>query len=191
MSRRNAYGSNNYFDSDERAWMNSDDPKGTQSNGVYKWQHSLGIFDLPSTFNSAGNLHGMDPALLAVIGPVKKRTYLHSVDRTDQSVKHLDTDEIVVPLSMTETGLGTTNDGVYENAVKHDGTVKTTAYPYYARRTTNAERIKYQSGSARDWFLRSPRPSICFDVRGCASSGALYGANAYSTGGAVDAYNIV
>lgn len=191
MTRRNAYGSNKYIDSDERGWMNSEDPKGIQTNGMYKWQHDLGIFDLPSTFNSAGNLYGMDPSLLEVIGKVRKRTYVHAVDRTDQSVKYVDTDELVFPLSMNEAGLGTTNDGVYENAVNRDNTVKTTAYAYYARRTTNAERVKYQNGSARDWWVRSPYPSLCHDVRFVVSDGSLGYRGAYYTCGAVDAYNIV
>lgn len=192
MTRRIYGGSNNWFDSDERAWMNSLAANGADANGIRLWQSGhLGIFDIPSTVAVAGNLHGIDPQLLAVIGTVRKRTYLHAVDRTDQAVKYRDSDELVFALSMEETGLGGANDMVHENAVGYDGTVKTTPYAYYARRTTNAERIKYQNGTARGWFLRSPSPSACHTVRNCGSSGALNGNSAVSPNGAVDAYNII
>lgn len=192
MTRRNAYGSNNYLDSQERKWMNSNAKAGLDAHNVPLWQNGeFGIFDLPASYNAPGNLFGMDPELLDVIGPVRKRTYLHPVDRSDQSVKHVDTDELIFPLSMNEVGLGTTNDGVYENAVDHNGTVKTEAYDYYKRRTTNPERIKYFNGTARYWFFRSPYPSSCHHVRTCVSSGALDANYAYSTYGAVDAYNII
>ena len=194
MTRRNAHGSNYYLGSDERAWMQSNAPKGTDAKGVYLWQSGkLGIFDLPSTYNAAGNLYGLDPALLDVIGAVRKRTYVSTADRIDQSVKYVDSEETVFPISMLEANLGTTNDGVYENAVSADGVVKTTPYAYYARRTTNAERIKYQSGTARYWWLRSPYPSGCSTVRVVSASGALnnHYNYAYNTNGSVAAFNIV
>lgn len=191
-TKRNAYGSNAYISSDERTWMNSHAAQGADKNGVYLWQSStLGKFDLPSTYNAAGNLFGFDPQLLAVIGAVRKRTFLSQWDRTDQDVKYIDTDEMVFPLSMNEANLGTTNDGVYENAVEQDGTVKTVPYAYWARRTTASERIKRQNGVARHWWLRSPFPSICYNVRYVNSSGSLGNSGASGTGGAADAYNIV
>ena len=192
MTRRNAHGSNYYIGSDERAWMNSKAKAGVDAKGVQLWQSgSLGIFDIPSTANVAGNLHGVDPALLDVMGKVRKRTYLHPADRSDQSVKYADTEELVFPISMEEAGLGTTNDGVHENAVDAEGNVKTTPYAYYARRTTGAERIKYQNGTARYWWLRSPIPSHCSTVRYVNSSGALSTTSASPAYGAVDAFNIV
>lgn len=192
LTRRNQYGSNNYFGSDERKWMNSSSPKGVDSNGIQLWQvGGLGIFDLPAVYSAAGNLYGLDPQLLEVIGPVRKRTLLHAVDRPDQAIKYLDTDELVFPLSMNEANLGTTNDGVYENAVDHEGNVKTVPYPYYERRTAAAEKVKYQNGTARIWFLRSPSPSTCSNERYCTSSGARSGSSANYAYGAVDAYNIV
>ena len=192
MTRRNAHGSNAYIGSNERNWMQSNAPKGTDAKGIQLWQSGkLGKFDVPSTFNAAGNLHGMDPQLLAVIGPVRKRTYLHAADRTDQAVKYIDTEETVFPLSMLEAGLGTTNDGVYENAVDAEGNVKTVPYEYFARRTTDSERIKYQNGTARGWCVRSPYPSACHTVRYVTAAGALYYGYANFTLGAVDAYNIV
>lgn len=192
MTRRNRYGSGYYPGSDERTWMNSRAPKGTDAKGVYLWQSGqLGIFDIPSTFNAAGNLYGMDPQLLDVIGPVRKRTYVQAADREDQSIKYIDTEETVFPLSMLEAGLGTTNDGVYENAVDAEGNVKTVPYDYFARRTTDAERVKTQNGTARAWWLRSPGPSHCHDVRYVSASGALYYRDASFAYGAVDAFNIV
>ena len=192
LTRRNAYGSNYYLGSDERAWMNSGAAKGVDAKGVQLWQSGkLGIFDRPATYNAAGNLRGMDPQLLDVIGPVRKRTYLSPVDRENQDIKYVDTEETVFPLSMLEANLGTTNDGVYENAVDAAGNVKTVPYPYYQRRTDAKDRIKYQNGVARDWWLRSPHPSHCGTVRNCTAAGALNSHGASNTYGAVDAYNII
>ena len=193
FTRRNAYGSNEWAKSDERQWMNSDAKKGTDAKNIQLWQSgALGKFDIPGTYNASGNLHGFDPQMLDVVGEVRKRTFIAPADRADQSVKYVDTDEKFFALSMLEANLGTTNDGVYENAVDHDGNVKTVPYPYWQRRTTAAERIKYQNGSARHWFLRSPYPSDCGSVRVCTSSGTLgNGIGANNTCGAVDAYNIV
>ena len=192
FTRRNAYGSNEWTKSDERQWMNSDAKKGVDATNVQLWQSgTLGIFDLPGTYNAPGNLYGFDPQMLDVIGEVRKRTFIAPADREDQAVKYVDTDEKFFSLSMLEANLGTTNDGVYENAVDRDGNVKTVPYPYWQRRTTAAERIKYQNGTARAWFLRSPFPSFCGSVRACVSSGTLYDNGAKLTYGAVDAYNIV
>lgn len=192
FTRRNAYGSNAWAGSDERAWMNSDAKKGTDANGDMLWHAGyLGKFDLPATYNAPGNLHGFDPQMLGVIGEVRKRTYVMPADRADQAVKYVDTDEKFFSLSMLEANLETTSDGVYENAVDRDGNVKTAPYPYYQRRATAAERIKYQNGTARHWFLRSPYPSYCNNVRSCSSSGSLSSYYANHTYGAVDAYNIV
>lgn len=193
FTRRNAYGSNEWAKSDERQWMNSDAKKGVDAKNVQLWQSgALGIFDLPGTYNAPGNLYGFDPQMLDVIGEVRKRTFIVSADREDQTVKYVDTDEKFFSLSMSEANLGDTNDGVYENAVDRDGNVKTVPYPYWQRRTTAAEKIKYQNGTARAWFLRSPHPSSCTIVRICTSSGTLSSyTGAIRTYGAVDAYNIV
>lgn len=192
MTRRNAYGSNCIVDADELVWMNSDAPRGTDAKGVQLWQSGhLGKFDLPSTYNAAGNLHGMDPALTDVIGEVRKRTFIAPADRDDQTVKYVDLDMKVFPISMMEANLGTTNDGVYEGPVAHDGTVTTTPYPYWQRRTTGEERIKRQAGVARHWWLRSPHPSYCSYVRIVHSSGALGNGDASYAFGAADAYCIV
>lgn len=192
FTRRNAYGSNEWVKSDERQWMNSDAEKGVDAKNVQLWQSgALGVFDLPGTYNAPGNLYGFDPQMLDVIGEVRKRTFVAPADREDQAVKYVDTDEKFFSLSMLEANLGTTNDGVYENAVDRDGNVKTVPYPYWQRRTTAAERIKYQNGTARYWFLRSPNPSHCYYVRICTPSGALDRYDASYACGAVDAYNIV
>ena len=192
FTRRNAYGSNEWTKSDERQWMNSDAEKGIDAKGIQLWQSgALGKFDLPGTYNAPGNLYGFDPQMLDVVGEVRKRTFIALADRSDQAIKYVDTNEKFFALSMLEANLGTTNEGVYENAVDHDGNVKTVPYPYWQRRTTAAERIKYQNGTARVWFLRSPDPSFCGYVRFCTSSGALFNSNARYAYGAVDAYNIV
>ena len=183
LTRRSRYGSNNYFESDERMWMNSD------GAALADWFEFKSVFDLPATAAIPGYLHGIDPSLVKVIGKVRKRTYLHSADRSDSSVKYVDTEEMVFPLSMTEVGFGA-NDGVYEGPVSAAGVVTQTPYPYYAN-ASNADRIKYQGGTARAWWLRSPNPSHADYVRNVLSSGALSNANAHNTNGAVSACAIV
>lgn len=188
LTRRNAYGSNSWLDSDERMQMNSDAAAGVKADGDMNWHEFKTVFDLPATYNAAGNLHGLDPALLAVIGPVRKRTYLHPADRSDQNVAYADSDELFFALSMEEVNKGTTNGGVHENAVSLDGqTVKTVPYPYFARKTANSEFVKYQGTTARVWWLRSPLPSYSNHVRIVNSSGALYYYIAHYTYGSVDA----
>lgn len=183
LTRRNAYGSNNYFESDERMWMNSD------GTALADWFEFKSVFDLPATAAIPGYLHGIDPSLVKVIGKVRKRTYLHSADRSDSSVKYVDSEEFIFPLSMTEVGFGA-NDGVYEGPVSAAGVVTQTPYPYYAN-ASNADRIKYQGGTARSWWLRSPYPSTAYSVRNVTSSGALNYDYAYVTHGAVSACAIV
>ena len=183
LTRRNAYGSNNYFDSDERNWMNSDGA--TKDN----WFKFMTNFDLPATAAIPGFLYGLDPSLIKVVGKVRKRTYLHAADRTD-ATKYKDSEELFFPLSMTEV-YGSQNDGVYETPVKLDGNPLTIAYPYYVG-LADADKIKRYNNVARLWWLRSPYPSVSLNVRYVNSSGALNnGDGASGTYGAVPACAIV
>lgn len=191
LTRRNGHGSGAYLTSDERQWMNSDAVAGTKSDGDMKWHEMLTVFDLPASYNAAGMLTKLDPSLVAVMGKVLKRTYVQPADRSDANVKYVDSEELVFPLSMNEVNKGTTNDGVYENAVDADGNVKTVPYDYFARRSTNSEFVKYQNGTARAWWLRSPGPSGASYVRNVTSSGALNSLSAYYADGAVAAFNII
>ena len=188
LTRRNAYGTNEYVVSDERLWMNSNAASGVDSNNVPNWFEFQTIFDLPASANIAGFLYGLDPELKSVIGKVKKRTYVHSADRADSSVKYVDTDELVFPMSMTECGFGT-NDGVYETPVS-DGTPKTTAYDYYTN-ASNDKRIKYEGTTARYWWLRSPDPSSSHGVRYVFPVGSLNNNNARNTYGPVPCLCII
>ena len=183
LTRRLRYGTNCYFDSDERMWMNSD------GAALANWFEFKTVFDLPATAAIAGYLHGIDPALVRVLGKVRKRTYLHSADRSDPAVKYRDSEELVFPLSMTEV-FGSANDGVYETPVDTSGNAKTVCYPYYEG-LTDAERRKYQNGVARNWWLRSAGPSYASYVRTVYSSGALLSYGANSTRGPVPACVIV
>lgn len=188
LTRRQFYGSNEYLTSDERLWMNSDSASSVDGNNVPNWFEFQTIFDMPASANIAGYLYGLDPELKSVIGQVKKRTYVHSADRTDSSVKYIDTDELVFPLSMTEVGFGT-NDGVYETPVSN-GTPKTTAYDYYIG-ASNSKRIKYENTTARYWWLRSPNPSYSRSVRYVSPDGSLNSNVANGTYGPVPCLCII
>lgn len=183
---RCAYGSHKYADSDERMWMNSN--KSGMTDGIPNWFEFKTVFDLPASANIPGWLSGLDPALVRVMGKVKKRTYL-SVNDRNGGANYEDTEELVFPLSMSEIGLGA-NDGVHENTVYRDGTVKTTPYSYY-KDAAQADRIKYEGTAACYWWLRSCSPSHCGNERYVNPSGALYSNGSNATAGAVPACVIV
>lgn len=189
FTERNAYGDNNAARSAMRQWLNSSAPSG--------WWTQKGQFDFPTTSPTAGFLHGLDPELLSVMGEVKKRTALCTADRADPG--YVDTNEKVFLQSMSEV-FGSNNTGykadgttvnVRETSFGADQTSTTpiaTAYPYWVKHNTNAERIKYLSGSARHWLLRSPYPSLARGVRLVFTDGTLEG-NRYD--GANYAYGAV
>lgn len=190
LTRYCAYGSNNYATSDERQWMNSRAIAGVKSNGDMNWHKLIDNFALPATYNGNGFLYSLDPSLVEVLGTVRKRTYVKPKYRSDQTVKYIDTEELVFPLSMTEINKGASNDGVVENPVDASGNVISGAYPYFARRSTNDEFIKYQNGTtARYWWLRSPHPSHA-TVRSVNTSGTLSNNHAAGANGAVCAFCI-
>ena len=83
-----------------------------------------------------------------------------------------DLDEKWFLQSMTEVGFGA-NGSVYETPVAN-GTPKTTAYPFWAGKS-QADKIKYLSGAARNWWLRSANPGVGHsnDERDVYTSGAL------------------
>lgn len=162
-TRRNAHGSNENAISDERQWLNARTPAGIKANGDVNWHELLSDFDLPATANIAGYLYGMDPLMVEVMGKVCKRTWKHQADRI-ASETYVDTDELIFSLSGNECGLQTTTyDGVYENAVRQDGSVKTTPYPYYQIHNTAAQRIKYQTvrPGTGGCVLRTPTRTAC------------------------------
>lgn len=188
-TRRQAHGSNRAAHAAQRKWLKSDLP-GAASGAIASWWFASDEFDMPVRSTLSGFKHGLDPEFVACIGPVRKRTLLHSWDRTEGGEKYEDTVEDIFQLSMTELGYGN-NDGVAECSPKADGTInRTGAYALYAG-ATNADRIKRQNGVARYWFHRSPSPSSASYVRFSHTDGALYYNFASSTYGVVAGLNFI
>lgn len=153
---RNAYGSNNWLNSSDRQYLNSD-AAGAASGAIASWWTSKNIWDMPVKSTKPGFLYGLDPSFRAILQTVKKRNRLTLADYGSSSVKYIDSDERVFFVSQTEVNSGS-EDNVYENSFGTDKTfttIKTTPYALYAS-AGNADRIKYQNGTARYWYLRSP-----------------------------------
>ena len=183
FTERNAYGSNNYANSSDRQYMNSK-LKGAASGAVASWWSSKNEWDMPVNSTKNGFLYGLDPSFVNVLQTVKKRTRLTLADQVDSSVGYVDTDEFIFFVSQTEVNLSR-EDSVYENSFGTDKTfttVLTTPYELYVD-SVDADRIKYQNGTARYWRLRGPYPSDAGIVRFVFTDGSLDGSLAnYSLG---------
>ena len=154
---RMRYGNNNYEISAIRQWLNSE-------SATFTWQ-PLGLYDMPSTYETAGFLKLLDAELQAVIGRTDKQVAKATYDGGGQSIL---SDKVFL-LSRVEMGLGT--EGV---------TTGEAVYDFWNGRT-NADRIKtYLSGSVGYWWLRSPYVSDTDGLRVVLTSGALDGGHATS-----------
>lgn len=173
FTQRQNYGSNRNAHSANRKWLNSD-AAGAASGQIASWWTASDEFDMPVRSTLPGFLHGMDPAFLAIVAPVRKRTALGIAD----GYGYEDTEELVFEPSMTELGLGK-NNNISEVGVNADGTLKKDAAWDLFVSATQEDRIKYQGGVARYYWLRSPYPSIANGERYVSPSGALSYGNAY------------
>ena len=157
------YGSNNYWESNIRDWLNSEADQ-------YIWTPKTN-FDRPSTgapYTGPGFLKLLDPELAAVIGKVNKQVARNTL--TDGGGQDLFSDKVFL-LSRVEVGLGTegTTDGEE-------------VYSYYDG-IENAGRIKLLNGSPRYWWLRSPHVSYASTARYVGTSGVVHSSSAgYSYG---------
>ena len=167
FTQRQIYGSNRYAHSANRKWLNSDAP-GAASGQIASWWTASDEFDMPVRSTLPGFLHGMDPAFLAIVAPVRKRTTLSIAD----GYGYEDTEELVFEPSMTELGLGK-NNNISEVGVNADGTLKKDAAWDLFVTATQEDRIKYHAGVARYYWLRSPIPSSALNERYVIPSGAL------------------
>jgi len=175
--QRCAYGANRFDWSISRQWGRSD-AAGAGSGAVASWYAPVGPYDRPVVTTKTGFLHGIDPAFKAVLGAVKKRTAITPVGDVGG---YKDTEETVFLLSQSEV-FGSANNSVWETSFGTNNTIKQEAYPYWAARNTNADRIKYQGSTARRWWLRSPNPSYANYERFVFSDGSLssyYALNSY------------
>lgn len=166
---RQGHGSNRYAHNAQRKWMNSN-AAAAASGEIASWWYASDEFDMPVRSTLPGLLHTLDPALVAVIAPVRKRTYLHPWDQDGAAYE--DTEELVFQLSMTEVGFGA-NSGVNELSPNADGTLTDTQPYALYQGATNADRIKYLGTDARYWWLRSPNPSYAHYERRVNTDGSL------------------
>lgn len=176
-THRIRYGSNNWAESAIRQWLNSSAEKGAV------WTPKTD-YDRPPSWAASeiGFLRGLDPALLAVLGNVKKQTALNTL--TDGG-GYVESDERVFLLSNYEMYSGKR--------------AEEPPYPFWevnnktngADYTDDASRTKYRNGAATYWWLRSPYPSYACSVRGVRPSGYVCDYGASSTHGVAPACVIV
>ena len=178
FTERNATGSNNWLNSSIRQYLNSD-AAGAASGAIASWWTSKNIWDMPVKSTKPGFLYGLDPSFRAILQTVKKRNRLARADYGSSSVKHIDSDERVFLITQTETN-SSPDDDVYENSFGTDKTfttIKTTPYALYAS-AGNADKIKYQGSTARNWWIRSPSSTTnglrCITPNGSWGNGSSF-----------------
>ncbi len=161
---RMRYGNNNYHISAIRQWLNSE-------LATFAWQ-PLGLYDMPSSYETAGFINLLDADLQAVIGAVDKQVALATYDGGGQE---LFSDKVFL-LSRVEMGFG--GEGV---------TTGESVYDFWSG-ASNADRIK---GSPSYWWLRSPYVSGTDIARTVNPSGELRNLSAYNSIGLAPACVII
>lgn len=160
--QRGLTGNNRYSQSAMRQYLNSNAAAGSVWTPKNVWDRA------PSwATTTAGFLNGMDEDFLSVIGEVTKRTALNTVS---DGGGYEDTIEKFFLLSRSEVYGGNEVTGG-EGA----------AYPYYsdysdlgsAGTGNDSNRIKYRSGSAQYWWLRSPNAGNASRVRLVCTTGDI------------------
>lgn len=180
---RARYGSNNYKESAIRQFLNSSAVAGSVWTPQTK-------YDRPPSWNSntAGFMKDIDSDFLAVLGASPKVVALNTVTDGGGSVT-INNDKFFL-LSRSEVYSGKENN-INEGE----------PYPYYSNYSDlsaagtgdDSNRIKYRSGTAQVWWLRSPNSASGSHVRGVSSSGYVtsYGNFAYYGSGVAPACNII
>jgi hypothetical protein len=169
VHHRCRYGSNNYAASAIKQWLNSEAV-------AFAWTPKTN-FDRPpvdAPFTGGGFLKLLDADLLAVLGAVDKQVAKNTV--TDGGGQDLFSDKVFL-LSTKEVY------GANEGTITGEN-----PYPWYSALASNPTndplvgRIKYLTGSARNWWLRSPHvtnshyPRLVGTTGGVNSYGSAYGA---------------
>ena len=176
--QRCRYGSNNYIESAIRQFINSDEAS-------FTWLPKTN-FDRPPTgapYTGAGFLKLLDPELVAVIGEVDKQVARNNV--TDGGGQDLFSDKVFL-LSTKEVY------GANEGTITGEN-----PYPWYSALASNPTnnplvgRIKYLTGSARVWWLRSPTTGFSNYPCGVGTTGGVYGHNTNNANGLAPACCIV
>ena len=171
------YGCNNWEDSAIRQWLNSAGAKGTWWSPRCEFDRQYGQYS--AYYNMHGHMYGLDPEFLAVLGEVDIVTLTNQVYNHGKANSTIVTtrDKFFLP-SRVEMGCGEEGSG--------SAATGESVWPYYDG-ATETDRIKYNSGSARGWWVRSPNYWNASTTRVFNPSGALSNSNAYNTNGAAAA----
>jgi len=166
-SHKIRYGSNRWLHSSIRQWLNS-------NKAANAWWKPQNVFDRPpSNITTAGFLSDIDNDFVSALGKVKKRTARNTVA---DGGGYEDTEELIFLPSRSEMY------GGLENSVNEGE-----PYPYYANNSdlsaagtgADTNRIKYQSSTAKYWWLRSPGSGNGYYVRYVYPTGYINSHNAY------------
>lgn len=179
---RARYGSNNYKESAIRQFLNSSAVAGSVWTPQTK-------YDRPPSWNAstAGFMKDIDSDFLAVLGASPKVVALNTVTDGGGSVT-INNDKFFL-LSRSEVY------GGKENNINEGE-----PYPYYSNYSDlsaagtgdDSNRIKYRSGTAQVWWLRSPNSANGYTVRGVNTSGIVgYSNFAHDSVGVAPACNII
>lgn len=178
-SQRVSYGSNNYKESAIRQFLNSPAAAGSVWTPQTK-------FDRPPSWMTslAGFVGGLDADFLSVVGEVvlpcsANNTYESPDSTIAKGEKYTLTDKFY--LASQKEVFGSTTDSVADDSV---------LLPYYEGADAT-DRIKYRSGSAAYWWLRTPHSWNAYSVRCVNSSGALNNGTAIHGYGCSPACTIV
>lgn len=165
------YGSNNYMESAIKQFLNSNATS-------FAWTPKTN-FDRPPSgapYTGGGFLKLLDPELVAVLGAVDKQVARNTL--TDGGGQDLFSDKVFL-LSTKEVY------GANEGTITGEN-----PYPWYSALASNPTndplvgRIKYLTGSARFWWLRSPTVTGSRNPRYVNTTGVV---NSYS---AISAYGL-
>lgn len=180
-THRLRFGSNNWKESSLRQWLNSSKAAGSV------WTPQT-VFDRPPNWvtTKSGWMNGIDQDFLDVIGETKKVTCRNTVNEDGTSDT---TNDKFFLLSRREVFGGDERSAIKEEE----------PYPYYANHSdlatagtgTDRNRIKYQKGTARWYWLRSPNADSAGNVRGVGASGTMRTGYAYYNVGVAPACNII
>ena len=182
FTERNAYGSNRWRDSVYRQWLNSDAAAvpSSDTTTISNWWKPATVFDrVPGGAKLAGFLHGLDPTLIKAMGEVEIKTALHICDRVGDATYDITYDKVFL-LSRKNVFGADEYSGISEGELLE-----------YFKGATNADRIKYQNGTARYWWLRTPYSGYASYVRNVSTLGALYFSLARNANGVVPACCII
>ena len=171
---RQRYGSNRWATSWLRQLLNCED-------ATFVWAPQT-IFSRNLNISPApeGYLHTIDPELRAVLAKTRTR-YAKCIS---DGYGYEDVEDFVTLETMLDV-YGSNNNSIAEGPVTADGTVTRTTYSSLWKDAAQADKIKYQSGTARNWWLGSVYPSFGYNQRIVNTSGALYNHFAYHSYGVV------